>query len=40
MQEHPELVEKVWENANYFKEELKKSAITSVCLKHLSLQLF
>ncbi|HFJ7418579.1 TPA: glycine C-acetyltransferase [Enterococcus faecium] len=24
MQEHPELVEKVWENANYFKEELKK----------------
>ncbi|RXW77708.1 glycine C-acetyltransferase [Enterococcus faecium] len=25
MQEHPELVEKVWENANYFKEELKKA---------------
>lgn len=24
MQEHPELVEKVWENANYFKEELTK----------------
>ncbi|MDQ8565434.1 glycine C-acetyltransferase [Enterococcus faecium] len=24
MQEHPELVKKVWENANYFKEELKK----------------
>ena len=24
MQEHPELVEKVWENANYFKEELKQ----------------
>ncbi|HAR1328529.1 TPA: glycine C-acetyltransferase [Enterococcus faecium] len=24
MQEHPKLVEKVWENANYFKEELKK----------------
>lgn len=24
MQEHPELVEKIWENANYFKEELKK----------------
>ncbi len=24
MQEHPEIVEKVWENANYFKEELKK----------------
>ncbi|WP_435766805.1 glycine C-acetyltransferase [Enterococcus faecium] len=24
MQEHPELVEKVWENANCFKEELKK----------------
>lgn len=24
MQEYPELVEKVWENANYFKEELKK----------------
>lgn len=24
MQEHPELVEKVWENANYFKEEVKK----------------
>lgn len=24
MQDHPELVEKVWENANYFKEELKK----------------
>ncbi|MGS7302753.1 glycine C-acetyltransferase [Enterococcus faecium] len=24
MQEHPELVEKVWENVNYFKEELKK----------------
>lgn len=24
MQEHPELVEKVWKNANYFKEELKK----------------
>ncbi len=27
MQEHPELVEKVWENANYFKEELKKSRL-------------
>lgn len=26
MQEHPELVEKVWENANYFKEELKKAS--------------
>ncbi|WBY88316.1 glycine C-acetyltransferase [Enterococcus faecium] len=25
MQEHPKLVEKVWENANYFKEELKKA---------------
>ncbi|HFC9193317.1 TPA: glycine C-acetyltransferase [Enterococcus faecium] len=25
MQEHPEIVEKVWENANYFKEELKKA---------------
>ena len=25
MQEHPELVEKVWENANYFKEELKNA---------------
>lgn len=24
MQDHPELVEKVWENANYFKEELTK----------------
>jgi len=24
MQDHPELVEKVWENAIYFKEELKK----------------
>ncbi|MBF8807999.1 MAG: glycine C-acetyltransferase [Enterococcus lacertideformus] len=24
MQDHPELVDKVWENANYFKQELKK----------------
>lgn len=38
MQDHPELVEKVWENAIYFKEELKKSGMTSACRKHQSLQ--
>lgn len=40
MQDHPELVDKVWENAEYFKNELKKSGMISAFHRHRLPQLF
>ena len=40
MQDHPELVDKVWENAEYFKSELKKSGMISAFHRHRLPQLF